>query len=99
MTLSTMTVGRLMVEYGATSDALSSEPKAVNSIIAPKGNGPGVVSLNIDDDVARSAAIIQAAGFQLLRLARWDIRPASRSRPNGWSTGGRLTRPSPKPSR
>ncbi len=51
------------------------------AVLARRADTPGVVDLNAEDDVTRSAAIIQAGGYTLIPLARpigpWAILAVS----------------------
>ena len=49
--------------------------------LARQADRPGVLALNAEDDLARSAAIVQAAGYQLVPISRpigpWAILAVS----------------------
>jgi hypothetical protein len=58
-------------------DPVSDRP----AVVAHLSDKPGVLELNAEDDVTRSAAVIQAAGYQLVPLSRpigpWAILAVS----------------------
>ena len=62
------------------------------AVVAHLSDKPGVLELDAEDDVTRSAAVIQAASYQLVPLStgccwfRWPGMPG----PRRWGRSGRI---------